>query len=542
MSENAEKSITPLIDLERSELRYIFYAQDQSDLIADFEALGFEKIVYSATPITRTIYFGSNRGLRPGLSIKARIYSANKVENTWHITSKTQFNLLEIKSTINPEEFLSRGEFPDDVNTINLIKGNSKSQFSKDLIVRIQRASADGLLKDSTLKSKSRLKEEDFESTDVSMELLDAKLNYKQIVKLLTQETKHDKKLSDTLTNMLNVKIRSIYQDNLVPIVMTQYARIHLVPKDPDWRNAIRVTIDPGVEFYDLMYDQDDFLENPDTIAQYMTRENFSRLEFKINPNQLESNEFLSEKISEMLLNYGCVAYLSKKWTGVTLVSEQHIHNQPFWREPINKHISGFFPVDPSWFEYGTISAEFYQLIRQSKFIEPYEDNPRILVKNENFVEGYLGVPVPSLVVRVEGPEITYALPSKSYPVKLTKGAPEFYITEEEELPVRRTTVTSKKELNDVLHDAIWIEGDTYFRSFGFLVKSKTSNRTYKLTIERKLEFNRKKKRPSSQIYCKMRYIGTINKLHKPDKESINRELEQFYDEFAPIMAKPIIH
>ncbi|MBD3230948.1 MAG: hypothetical protein GF329_22405 [Candidatus Lokiarchaeota archaeon] len=79
------KKYDPGIDLERSELRYIFYARDQASLIQDIIDLGFKQLYFHGTPITQTIYFGSNRGLRPGLSIKARRYSAKKAQNVWDI-------------------------------------------------------------------------------------------------------------------------------------------------------------------------------------------------------------------------------------------------------------------------------------------------------------------------------------------------------------------------------------------------------------------------------------------------------------------------
>jgi hypothetical protein len=531
------------IDLERSELRYIFYANDQEDLIRDFGNLGFDVVIYPNTPITRTVYFGSKRGVKPGLSIKARIYSSTKIENIWKIESKTEFNLLEIKSTVHPEEFMAYGAMPYDVNSVKLLKNRSLTKQSKDIIFRVQQASSDGLLGGSALKSKSRLTEHDINEVHAeNTDIIDTKLNFKQIIKLLTKQTKVDKKLSSDLTDLLNEKIRSDFQEDLFPIVMTQYSRIHLIPKDTTWKKSIRITIDPGVEYYALKYHDEDFIHNPLTIAQYITRENFSRLEFKIDPKLLNQNEELATEISDILVSYGCVAYLSKKWTGVTLVSERHIKNQPFWREHINKHISGYFPIEISWFEYGTISEDFYDLIRKSKFIDPYEDNPKILVKNENFVTGYLGVPVPSLMVKVEGPEISYHIPPESYPVRLEDNTPDFYITEEEELPIRSTTITSKEELNLTLLDSISIVGDTYFRSFGFLVKSKRSDRVYKLTIERKLEFIQGKKKPTSQIYCKMRYIGSINKLHKPNPHDIHIDLENFYKEFVPVLARPLNH
>jgi hypothetical protein len=43
-----------------------------------------------------------------------------------------------------------------------------------------------------------------------------------------------------------------------------------------------------------------------------------------------------------------------------------------------------------------------------------------------------------------------------------------------------------------------------------------------------------------TEIYCKMRYIGTEDRLYKIDEESIFNELEAFYDEFSPFMSEPL--
>ncbi|MBD3185874.1 hypothetical protein GF325_03510 [Candidatus Bathyarchaeota archaeon] len=523
------------IDVERSELRYIFYTHDFHHLIADFMDLGFRKEAHESTPCTRTVYFGSKIGLKPGLSIKARIYSLHRTQNVWHIEPDTLFNLLEVKNTVNLREraAITMRMEEDQLNHAFMMDSHFR-QVARDIIIRIQRATEDGILKDSTFKSKSRLKKSDLIEDPSSTQL-----SLNDIVTVLTKPGVLDDNLSPKLLGILNGKIRPIYRYSLIPYLMTQYTRLHMIPVNEDWLGGIRVTVDPGVEYYNiLLHDTDDFMEHHSAIAEFMKREKFCRLEFKINPTFLESQPELDAGISKILQRYGCLAYLSKKWAGVTLVSDRHIKKQAFWRESMEKRISGFFPVDQSWFDYNIIIGELKRIINDSSNFSTYETQPRMLVKNENYVTGYLGVPVPSLVVRVEGPNIKYHLPPESYPIFLSRNEPDFFILEEWIQPVRSTLISSKAELDNILHPSIEIEAHSFFRSYGFLVQCNQSQRVYKLTIERKTDVT--KYESSSKIYCKMRYIGSKERLHKSSILDMYKELQVFYGEFAGVLSQPV--
>ncbi|NHJ41101.1 MAG: hypothetical protein FK731_13805 [Asgard group archaeon] len=541
---NSKSLFQPSIDFERSEYRYIFYAHDQEELIQDFIDLGFRIHVYKQSPITKTIYFGSRKGLKPGLSIKGRIYSSNQTENIWRLNPNTLFNLLEIKSTIKEDETFLYGFMAEDEHLKSLISDGELKDIPSDIIYRIQKASEGRLLIDSTLKTKSRLSKENIRPE------LTTNLTLSEIINILTKPSELDEKLSSEVSDLLNEKIRPIYYKSLIPYVMTQYSRIHLIPTDTNLLDIIRVTIDPGVDYYDIILDDPDtFIENPKAIAEYINREKFCRLEFKINPTSIKKTKGLDQTIGSIIRKYKCIGYISKKWSGVTMVSERHINKQAFWREAFGKSISGFFPVDSSWFSYGSVTEGLLQLIKKSKSFKAYEKNPRVLVKNENFVQGFLGVPSPSLIVTVEGPYITYNLPPISYPVKLTKTMPEFYIVEDSINPVRSNIISTRSQLEDILHPSIEIEGYSFFRSYGFLVEGQKSNRIYKLTIERKTSVQEMIADPTSEkldskqkteIYCKMRYIGTEDRLYKIDEQSIFNELEAFYEEFSPFMSEPL--
>lgn len=535
----------PSINLERSELRYVFFSHDDEKLIHDFVNLGFVPKVYEESPITKTIYFGSSTGLELGLSIKARIYSPSRSDLIWRIDGSTPFNLLEIKSTISMDEALLLGIPETIASQAGLLDFSfDKETRDKDIVYRIQKASESGILRDSSYKAKSRL--EGWQ--DVSAALEDVKnisatesnLKFSEIVTIISKKSILDKKLSPELRDLLNKKIRPFYQQSLVPYVLTQYRRIHLIPQDPSLQDIIRVTVDPGVEYYQLILENPtNFIEDPRIIAEFTKRERFCRLEFKLDPVRIAQFPLLEQEIGKVISRYGCMAYLSKKWVGTTLVSERHIEKMGLWSETatIGISISGYFPVDESWFNYRKISGNFYDIIVKSPTFDHFEKNPRILVKSENYIIGYLGVPTPSLVVMIEGSFITYRLPAHSYPVKLTKDQPEFFISEEYDKPLRSISVSTKDELDRVLHPSIYIEGVSFFRSYGFLVISNNSSRVFKLTIERKTDTGL---RPRSETYCKMRYVGIRDGLPKSNIQGIYDELQQFYTEFWPIMTKPL--
>ena len=533
----------PSINLERSELRYVFFSHDDEKLIHDFESLGFVPKVYEETPITKTIYFGSSTGLELGLSIKARIYSPSRSDLIWRIDSSTPFNLLEIKSTISMDEALLLGIPETIASQAGLLDFSfDKETRDKDIVYRIQKASESGILRDSSYKAKSRLEGwQDAPVEDVkTISATESNLKFSEIVTIISKKSLLDKKLSPELRELLNKKIRPFYQRNLVPFVLTQYRRIHLIPQDPSLQDIIRVTVDPGVEYYQLILENPaNFIDDPRIIAEFTKRERFCRLEFKLDPIRIAQFPLLEQQIGKILARYGCMAYLSKKWVGTTLVSERHIEKMALWSETatLGISISGYFPVDETWFNYRKISGNFYDLIVKSPTFDHFEKNPRILVKSENYIIGYLGVPTPSLVVMIEGSFITYRLPAHSYPVKLTKQQPEFFISEEYDKPLRSISVSTKDELDRVLHPSIYIEGVSFFRSYGFLVISNHSSRVYKLTIERKTDTGL---RPRSETYCKMRYVGIRDGLPKSNLQGIYDELLQFYTEFWPIMAKPL--
>ena len=469
--------------------------------------------------------------------MKARLYAKVRANNIWHITNDTVFNLLEIKTTVSQGD-IDNNDFIDESSS-GLIDYISVKK-DKDIVFRIQKASEDGILHESSLKSKSRL-EGWLDETEIDTHK-SPYLKYSEIVTILSRETELDKRLSPALVKLLNDKIRG--REILVPYVMTQYNRIHLIHKDKELSDYIRVTIDPGVEYFRLfLINPDNYPNDSSSIAEYLLKERFYRLEFKMDIYNLQRmNSNLLFLISEIVSNFKAVAYLSKKWIGATLVSEHHISDQALWDETasLGKIISGFFKVDPTWFNYRIILNQkgFFELIQSSESFQLYELNPQVLVKSENWVTGYVGVPNPSLIVHIEGPFIKYILPPNVFPVKLPKDRPAFFIMEEDKYPIRSIGISSKSELDQALHASIEISGVSEFRSYGFLVVSRKSSRVYKLTVERKTDHSGDNK-SKIETYCKMRYIGRKDGIQKNVQE-IYYELEQFYNEFANIMLNPL--
>jgi len=310
------------LNLERSELRYVFFSYDQENLIDDFLKLGFEKQIYKETPVTRTIYFGSISGLERGMSLKARIYSHENVKNLWNISSDTEFQLLEIKSTISDDEMSGLDNLKS-INKFGLII-NENPEAAGNNIFRIQKASEDGLLRDSTMKLKSRLSKK-----DIKAERSISKLTLDEIITVLTTKSELDERLSENVLKLLNENVRPKYKKKLVPLVVTQYERIHLIPKNEDWRKYIRITIDPGVDYFNPILEPGiKFTKSRNLKAEFMKREKFSRLEFKIDSQKLSLIKDLEFSISNLLQKYGCLATISKKWTGITEISEYYIKKQ----------------------------------------------------------------------------------------------------------------------------------------------------------------------------------------------------------------------
>ena len=71
------------------------------------------------------------------------------------------------------------------------------------------------------------------------------------------------------------------------------------------------------------------------------------------------------------------------------------------------------------------------------------------------------------------------------------------------------------------------------------MVRAVKSQRIYKLTIEQKVEVSGGKP-PQTEVYCKMRYLGTEDQLYHKDKNSIFEDLQLFYEEFAEQMQESL--
>ena len=101
------------------------------------------------------------------------------------------------------------------------------------------------------MKLKSRLSKK-----DIKAERSISKLTLDEIITVLTTKSELDERLSENVLKLLNETVRPKYRKKLVPLVVTQYERIHLIPKNEDWRKYIRITIDPGVDYFNQSWSQ----------------------------------------------------------------------------------------------------------------------------------------------------------------------------------------------------------------------------------------------------------------------------------------------
>ncbi|MFX0209989.1 MAG: hypothetical protein ACFFDT_28670, partial [Candidatus Hodarchaeota archaeon] len=294
------------IEFERSETLYLFFSYDQEDLIQEFGRIGLTPKMYMETPVTRTLYLGATVGMRPGVSIKVRSYSPDWAKNVYHITPDSEFDLLEIKLTTGQA-------------TISPSLLDAQEEGS-DLIFSFQRNLDDALLKRRPrLKRKSRLMKTKNPSFPFGGKNGN-KITFKQVIQVLAGSSELDEFLNPKLLNNLNGKVRPLYGKTILPYIVTQYGRIHFVPQEDagEWKDVVRVTIDPGCEFYNLVQkDPETFVDKPEMIAEFLMKEKHSRLELKIDPTALEQYPQFKNDLKAIFKKYGVMNSISKKWTGL---------------------------------------------------------------------------------------------------------------------------------------------------------------------------------------------------------------------------------
>ncbi len=91
------------------------------------------------------------------------------------------------------------------------------------------------------MKLKSRLSKK-----DIKAERSISKLTLDEIITVLTTESEQDERLSENVLKLLNETVRPKYKKKLVPLVVTQYERIHLIPKMKIGENILELLLTRG--------------------------------------------------------------------------------------------------------------------------------------------------------------------------------------------------------------------------------------------------------------------------------------------------------
>ena len=504
------------IEFERSETLYLFFSYDQEDLIQEFGRIGLTPKTYEDTPVTRTLYLGATVGMRPGVSIKVRSYSPDWAKNVYHITPDSEFDLLEIKlttgqATISPSLLDSQK------------KGN-------DLVFSFQRNLDDALLKRRPrLKRKSRLMKAKnpnfpFEGKNSN------KITFKQVIQVLSSSSELDEFLNPKLLNNLNGKVRPLYGKTILPYIVTQYGRIHFVPHEDagEWKDVVRVTIDPGVEFYNLIQkDPETFVDQPEMIAEFLMKEKHSRLELKIDPTALEQYPQFKNDLKAIFRKYGLLNSISKKWTGLNATTDHYIAQQNLWCERENLYCT--FPVHRSWYRFGSPRLIFSKLINPSENFLPYTNDLKVLIKNVHSVDGVVHADQ-DFHVSLQASRLTFNLPPEIQPYEDMVSKLMFNVVKEKKR-IRDIQIYSKKQFEEITKEfPMEVIGHSYYRSWGGLICSKNTNRIYKFSIERKRTMIDRQLK--AKFYCILRYLGSKSRLLQDNEEEIISDFKAFYNQF----------
>ncbi|MFX0182210.1 MAG: hypothetical protein ACFE95_03925 [Candidatus Hodarchaeota archaeon] len=513
------------IEFERSETLYLFFSYDQEDLIQEFGRIGLTPKMYEDTPVTRTLYLGATVGMKPGVSIKVRSYSPDWAKNVYHVKPDSEFDLLEIKLTTGETRISS-----------SLFHSHNGSD---DLVFSFQRSLDDALLKRRPrLKRKSRLMKSKNPSFPFKGKNSN-KLTFKQIIQLLSSSSELDEFLTPKLLNNLNGKVRPLYGKTILPYIVTQYGRIHFIPQEDaqEWKDIVRITIDPGVEFFNLVQkDPMNFVDKPEMIAEFLMKEKHSRLELKIDPRGLEQYPKLKYDLKAIFKKYGVMNSISKKWTGLNLTTNHYIAQQNLWCERENFYCT--FPVHRSWYRFGSPRLIFSKLIRPSENFIPYTEDLKVLIKNVHSVDAITRSSDQEFHVSLQASRLVFNLPPEIQTYK-DKASKSMFNVIKENKPIRDVQIYSKKQLEEITKEfPMTVIGHSYYRSYGGLICSKNTNRIYKFSVERKRTMIDQQLK--AIFYCKLRYLGSESRLLQDNKEEMVSDFTDFYRNFKDTFSQSI--
>ena len=472
------------VDLERREDRYIIFVQDTSELI-DALARYTRQLDYPETPVTRTVYFGDKvRGLPPGISIKARTYARDRLLGRWDLNSKSVFQLLELKRTVERQAH----------SQTVAKKGQSKKGGSlkrKDQMVEILRLSS-SLLARSTYKSKRR-------KPDISLQ---------DLLKFIGTPTKMRKRMDPHLYVHLLETVHPLEDYDWLPLIGTEYERTHFVTRSARMRDVFRATLDRQVTHYSFSTQEKGFVGVP------LTTEDFSRFEIKMDQERIAGTQ-LGKWLEQILVEFRAFRIPSKKYRGLTQRSHYMIQREGLRNEIPEKRLFTQFRSRPVRYKDREHYVNLARYIQSSPTFHLYGGEPQLLENHEH-----------SLCGRHQGLDVVLAGNALTYhrtPTRVQHGKMVLYSADQ--VPVSQLPIVSRADLDRANIEKIRKRETRYIHERGFLVEHKKSQRVYKVTLERHL---RSTSLPRS--YVRIEYCGRRNKPPRFDKlDAITREIGLLY-------------
>ena len=468
------------VDLERREDRFVVYIRDTREFIEELEQ-HTKQLAFPDTPVTRTVYFGDvARGLPPGLSVKARGYERERLPGRWDLTRETEFELLEIKRTVDsdPSQTSPKRKSPR--------RRRAKSD-TRDTMVEILRLS-DAILGRDTHKSKQRR----------------PRLLLEDITRIIGNPKAERRTIDHPLYVYLLETVGAFEDFRWLPVIGTEYERTHFVGRADEYRDLFRATLDTRVTHYAFDEDDGGFAGVP------VGTEGFSRFEVKLDKARVTGTP-LGDWLRETITRFRAFRTPSKKYRGMSLRSAHQIRREGFLDELPGSRLSTEFASRPVRYKHHEHYVNLARYLESSKTFRPYFTHPVLLEEHEHSVEGvYKG-----LSIAISGAQLECWRPRESV---TTKPVPIF---SRDVVPVARISVVSRHDLETVSWVTKMKRGQSrYRRSRGFLVENRRSGRIYRVALERRAHGSK-----TPEYFVVITYVGRARGRPRFDSAPIVKDL-----------------
>lgn len=477
------------VDLERREDRFIIFVRDTGELMEALESFT-RRLEFPDTPVTRTVYFGdSARGLPPGLSIKARTYTPDRMPGRWDLTGDSVFELLELKRTV---EVLRDGSSHDAPTFTRAAGGGGKRRKKKDEMVEILRLSG-SILSKTTFKSKQRK----------------PRLTLSELLQLITDPTSVRRDIDPELYIHLLETVHPLNDFRWRPVIGTEYKRVHFVTRDAELTDVFRATLDKRVTHYSY------YPENEGAYVGFpIATEGFSRFEVKADQKRIADTE-LGAWLEDLIVKFRAFRIPSKKYRGMTLRSNYHVSRQGFRDELPGVRLFAEFSSRPVRYRDHEHYVNLARYIQSSKTFHLYQEQPILLESHEHSVRGRSK----GLQVLIAGDRFRcFRAPAEiqSKPVPIYRGDRGW---------VSDMPLTSRDDLDTAIAAAKMKSRSTqYDRSRSFLVEHRSSGRVYKVGLERRL-----RDADGASYFVVIEYVGRSRGRPVFDEAPIIKDLSALY-------------